>query len=308
MDVIPVHAATSSAAIKKLGIIFATHGLPERIVTDNGAAWQSDEFKSFLKTNGVTHTHTDPYHPASNVLGREQFKRSSKESSGSHAGGSLGTRLARFLFKYRITPHTTTGHSPAELLLGRQLRSQLHLLHQDTCVKVRVSQARQSHGHDKHTRARAFQAGDCVYVWNFVGVPTWLEGTILDLYHSMFDWQMVVFVNIMWTMWEFGTQRRMLCRMNLLWLRDQVSHLLMGPRNSQRRQFTQMVQLCRVRRDMILSRRSGMIRRPPDRLCWTKYVVSWDICMWLHFCDYIIRFVHFRTLWIFSVLYTLSIE
>ena len=62
MDVIPVHSATSSATIEKLRIIFSTHGLPERIVTDNGTVFTSDEFESFLKTNGVTHTCTAPYH------------------------------------------------------------------------------------------------------------------------------------------------------------------------------------------------------------------------------------------------------
>ena len=70
MDVIPVHAATLSATLEKLRVIFATHGLPERIVTDNGAVLTSDEFQDFLKMNGVTHnhTHTAPYHPASNGL------------------------------------------------------------------------------------------------------------------------------------------------------------------------------------------------------------------------------------------------
>ena len=122
---------------------------------------------------------TAPYHPALNGLA-ERAVQTFKQGIKRIQGGSLETRLARFLFKYRITPHTTTGRSPAELLLGRQPRSRLDLLHPDTGVKVRESQARQSHGHDKHTRARAFQVGDRVYVRNFVGVPTWLEGTILD--------------------------------------------------------------------------------------------------------------------------------
>ena len=141
MDVIPVHAATSSATIEKLRVIFATHGLPERIVTDNGAVFTSDEFEDFLKTNGVTHTCTAPYHPASNGLA-ERAVQTFKQGIKRIQGGSLETRLSRFLFKYRITPHTTTGRSPAELLLGRQPRSRLDLLHPDTGVKVRVRQDR----------------------------------------------------------------------------------------------------------------------------------------------------------------------
>ena len=51
------------------------------------------------------------------------------EQTGMHlkklSSGCLETKLCRFLFQYRITPHTTTGQSPPQLLLGRQLRSHL---------------------------------------------------------------------------------------------------------------------------------------------------------------------------------------
>ena len=60
-------SATSSATIEKLRIVFATNGLPERIVTDNGVVFTSDEFESFLKTM-ESHTHIAPYHPSSNGL------------------------------------------------------------------------------------------------------------------------------------------------------------------------------------------------------------------------------------------------
>ena len=68
LDVVPVSAATSTVTIEKLRAIFATHGLPERIVTDNGTVFTSEEFESFLLSNGVAHTGTAPYHPASNGL------------------------------------------------------------------------------------------------------------------------------------------------------------------------------------------------------------------------------------------------
>ena len=76
--------------------------------------------------------------------------------------------------------HTTTGHSPAELLLGRQPRSRLDLLYPDVSGRVQESQARQQRAHDSHSRARAFQVRDRVYVRNFLGCPVWMEGTILD--------------------------------------------------------------------------------------------------------------------------------
>ena len=46
--------------------MFSTHGLPEVIVSNNGAPFVSAEFKEFLSKNGIRHTTTPPYHPKSN--------------------------------------------------------------------------------------------------------------------------------------------------------------------------------------------------------------------------------------------------
>ena len=43
---------TSENTIGKLQDIFATHGLPQKIVTDNGSAFTSATFKSFMDRNG----------------------------------------------------------------------------------------------------------------------------------------------------------------------------------------------------------------------------------------------------------------
>ena len=56
LEVVPVSAATSTATIEKLRAIFATHGLPEKIVTDNGTVFTSEEFENFLRQNGIAHT------------------------------------------------------------------------------------------------------------------------------------------------------------------------------------------------------------------------------------------------------------
>ena len=48
MDVHIMHRTTSAATIMKLREIFATYGLPETIVSDNGPNFTSTEFKNFL--------------------------------------------------------------------------------------------------------------------------------------------------------------------------------------------------------------------------------------------------------------------
>ena len=50
--------ATTATAIDKLQTTFAALGLPEVIVSDNGPAFCSDEFRSFMKQNGIQHVTT----------------------------------------------------------------------------------------------------------------------------------------------------------------------------------------------------------------------------------------------------------
>ena len=176
---VPVQSATSILTIEKLRIAFATHGLPEKIVTDNGSVFTSAEFTEFTEKNGLRHIRTSPYHPASNRLA-ERAIQSFKHGVSRLKEGSWEIRLSRFLFKCRITLHSTTGRSPAELLLGRQPRSRLDLLQLDTNAKVLDRKTRQKYGHDQHSRVRGFQVGDKVYLWTFTGTPTWLTGKVLD--------------------------------------------------------------------------------------------------------------------------------
>ena len=95
--------------------------------------------------------------------------------------GSLNTRLARFLLRYRITPHTSTGTSPSELMWGRTLRSPLDLLLPDPSQKVEQAQDRQRKSHDAHSSAREFNVSDVVYARNYSSGPRWLPGRVVEL-------------------------------------------------------------------------------------------------------------------------------
>ncbi|KAL3974523.1 interleukin 1 receptor-like 1 [Sarotherodon galilaeus] len=144
--------------------IFATHGLPEAVVMDNGPTFTSGIFQEFMERNGIRHIRTAPYHPASNGLA-ERAVETLKDGLKKMLGLSIEKRLCRFLFQYRITPHTTTGLSPAELLMGRKPRSHLDLLSPDVGAKVTQSQGEQKVRHDLHARGCVFK-------------QTWLPGVI----------------------------------------------------------------------------------------------------------------------------------
>ena len=85
----------------------------------------------------------------------------------------------RFLFKYRITPQTTTGVSPAQLMMGRQLRSHLDLLRPNIAEKVQRSQSLQKQSRDYHARDRQLQRDDLVLAKNHGQSPPWISGKIL---------------------------------------------------------------------------------------------------------------------------------
>ena len=121
-----------------------------------------------MLSNGIRHVTCAPFHPSSNELAEralQTFKNGLKKMT----RGDVATRLVRFLFKYRYSPQSVTGTSPAELLMGRQIRSHLSNLHPDLCARVRIKQDDQKWYHDRHTKLRQFDVSDQVWARNFSG-------------------------------------------------------------------------------------------------------------------------------------------
>ena len=86
--------STASVTIQKLRETFATLGLPQTLVSDNGPTFTSYEFQEFMKQNGIRHLKTAPYHPASNGLAEravQTFKSAIKRMQG---GGSIESKVS----------------------------------------------------------------------------------------------------------------------------------------------------------------------------------------------------------------------
>ena len=93
----------------------------------------------------------------------QTFKKGFKKLS----KGSVQDKISCFLFSYHIMPQSTTGTSPAELLLGRPLRSRLHLLKPNLSQNVENKQEQQKLSHDKSAVERIFVEGEKVFVRNY---------------------------------------------------------------------------------------------------------------------------------------------
>ena len=70
------------------------------------------------------------------------------------------------------------GVTPAELLLGRNLRTRLDLLQPSIQKHVERKQLKQKESHDAGARLRKFAVHDKVYVRNFGQGERWLHGEI----------------------------------------------------------------------------------------------------------------------------------
>ena len=125
-EAFPMSTATSKATIQCLRTLFAQFGLPDILVSDNGTSCTSSEFQEFLATNGIKHWKFAPYHPSSNGLA-EKAVQIVKQGLKRMKEGSVSDRLSRVLFTYHIIPHSTTGVPPAQLLMGRNLKSRFDL-------------------------------------------------------------------------------------------------------------------------------------------------------------------------------------
>ena len=57
---------TATGLIHRLERIFALHGLPDTITSDNGPPFQSEEVKEYMERNGIKHHKITPLWPQAN--------------------------------------------------------------------------------------------------------------------------------------------------------------------------------------------------------------------------------------------------
>ena len=178
MEVVPT-TADSADTIRKLRKMFATHGIPEQIVSDNGSAFTSETFERFLQQNGIKQIRTSPYHPSSNGMAERMVQTFKNTMNKIAPGNDFEKMLQKFLFTYRITPQATTGKTPAELLMNRKLVSALDLIRPNLERKIRSKQS--SFADDPTRRIRSeLHLKAPVFIRNFGQGSKWWRGTIVN--------------------------------------------------------------------------------------------------------------------------------
>ena len=115
-EVVKLSTTTSNAVISVMKSIFARHGVPEVVRSDNGPQFSAEEFTKFSSSFGFQHVTSSPRYPQSNGQVErmvQTVKRMIQKSQDPYLA----------VMSYRATPHPWCNLSPAELLMGRRIRT-----------------------------------------------------------------------------------------------------------------------------------------------------------------------------------------
>lgn len=123
---------TAGCVISHAKSVFARHGIPEEIVSDN-MPFGSREFRDFAKSWGIILTTSSPGYPQSNGQAErcvQTLKRLLKKASEDGRDPYIA------LLEYRSTPVAGMQLAPSQLLMSRILRSKLPVCHELLKPKV----------------------------------------------------------------------------------------------------------------------------------------------------------------------------
>ncbi|CAH8561864.1 unnamed protein product [Schistosoma margrebowiei] len=170
-EIVPVMPPTTTQTIKLLTEMFSRNGLPDIIVSDNGSQFSSSQFQEFCKRLSIKHFRSPPYHPQSNGQAErfvDTFKRALMKSKGE---GTTVETLQNFLFVYRTTPMLPQQKSPAEILMGRKLRT----IHSLMCPRTTPPPS-----HTKSQKLPAYEVGCPVFARDYrANHGPWIEARVV---------------------------------------------------------------------------------------------------------------------------------
>eukprot|EP00731_Ephydatia_muelleri_P000810 Em0001g810a len=128
IEVTRLGGLSTEAVIGAVKGIFARHGVPEEVVSDNGPQFSSRTFQNFSREYGFEHITSSPLYPQSNGEA-ERAVRTVKSLWKKEKDPFLA------LLIYPATP-LEIGYSPAELLMCRRLRTTLPMAQKQRVPKL----------------------------------------------------------------------------------------------------------------------------------------------------------------------------
>ncbi|XP_015747739.1 PREDICTED: uncharacterized protein K02A2.6-like [Acropora digitifera] len=168
-EVRQLHSVTASAVIRVLCELFATHGIPDTVISDNGPQYANQEFKEFARDWGFVHVTSSPIYPQANGE-VERAVQTAKNILRKNSNPYLG------LLAYKTAP-LRNGFTPSQLLMNRKLRTKLPVVPEvlkPAAVDRETVQAKEEAYREKYAKnynsnhrvvsLPALEEGDKVYI------------------------------------------------------------------------------------------------------------------------------------------------
>ena len=180
---------SSSVTIEMLKSQMARHGIPEKLRTDNGPQFDSQEFMEFCADYGIEQHTSSPRYPQSNGEAERAVQTVKRLWTKAH-----DKQLA--LLAYRTTPMESCGMSPAQLSMSRRLRSKIPIARELLKPKLYDMKAvikeldnekeRQRHYYDAKVKSDlpVLVEGDPVRMAPFPGKKQWVPAKVIGHHHS----------------------------------------------------------------------------------------------------------------------------
>ncbi len=154
-----LQSTTCIVITETLKQMFSETGIPQRLNSYTGPQYTGAPFQQFVNDWGIEHVQhvtSSPRYPMSKGM-VERAVRTVKNTLDKARRSGIDPHLA--MLNVRATPISDNLPSPAELLLGRKLQTNLpsytnpHPDHESTRKLLRERQCSQAHYHDKHAHA-----------------------------------------------------------------------------------------------------------------------------------------------------------
>ena len=121
--------ARTEHLLKALTQEFSKFGIPEKILSDGGPQFKSQDFLRFCQRNGINTDKSSPYNPKSNGIAEQTVKEMKKLVHCLTKSGKIDEEeWTKAMLVYVNTPRRPLNRSPSELMFGRDVRDGISVL------------------------------------------------------------------------------------------------------------------------------------------------------------------------------------
>lgn len=179
-----LYSKTSREVVNKLKAHMARHGIPDKLMSDNGPQYNSDEFRRFADLYEFEHVTSSPGYPQSN--GKAENAVGTVQSIMQKAL-EAGTDPYLAFLDFRNTPSEGMDTSPSQRLFGRRTKTLLptssRLLRPkaatSTLQQLQANKAKQAYYYNRHTKSlKPLEEGDTVRIKPHKREKKWRKATV----------------------------------------------------------------------------------------------------------------------------------